>query len=43
MPEGEVNEQISKISEDAVQACIRNGWRFCDRVHIRIWGNKRAV
>ena len=43
MPEGEVNEQISRISEDAVQACIRNGWRFCDRVHIRIWGNKRAV
>ena len=43
MPEGETAAQISKISEKAVQACIRNGWRFCDRVHIRIWGNKRGV
>lgn len=43
MPEGETVEQITKSSEDAIRACIKHGWRFCDRVHIRIWGNKRAV
>lgn len=43
MPEGEVEEQINKSSEAAIRACIKHGWRFCDRVHIRIWGNKRAV
>ena len=43
MPEGEVVEQITKSSKDAIRACIKHGWRFCDRVHIRICGNKRAV
>lgn len=43
MPEGEVEEQINKSSEAAIRVCIKYGWRFCDRVHIRIWGNKRAV
>lgn len=43
MPEGETEEQINKSSEAAVAVCIKHGWRFCDRVHIRIWGNKRAV
>lgn len=43
MPEGETPAQISASAEAAVQVCIENGWRFCDRVHIRIWGDKRAV
>ncbi len=41
MPEGTTNEQISKSSQEAVEACIRNGWKFCDRLHIRIWGDER--
>ena len=43
MPEGETNEQLTKSSPAAVEACIKHGWRFCDRTHIRIWDNKRAV
>lgn len=43
MPEGINVEQLEKSSPGAVQACIENGWRFCDRLHIRIWGDKRAV
>ncbi len=43
MPEGTTNEQLTKTAPGAVQACIENGWRFCDRTHIRIWGDKRAV
>lgn len=43
MPEGETTDQLNQSSQKAITACIKNGWRFCDRTHIRIWGNKRAV
>lgn len=43
MPEGTTNEQLTATAPGAVQACIENGWVFCDREHIRIWGDKRAV
>ena len=43
MPEGINVEQLDRHAEECVQACIENGWKFCDREHIRIWGDKRAV
>ena len=43
MPEGTINEQLNNISAECAEACIKNGWRFCDRLHIRIWGDKRGV
>ena len=43
MPEGTTNDQLEKISQECVTVCIREGWRFCDRLHIRIYGNKRGV
>lgn len=43
MPEGINVEQLDRHAEECVQACIENGWIFCDRLHIRIWGEKRAV
>lgn len=43
MPEGATPEQLAARSEETVKACIRQGWRFCDRTHIRIWGSKRGV
>lgn len=43
MPEGITNEQISASAQEAVAVCIEKGWKFCDRLHIRIWGDKRAV
>lgn len=43
MPEGTNNGQIDNISKECVEECIKNGWRFCDRLHIRIWGDKRGV
>lgn len=43
MPEGTTNEQISKSAQEAVEVCIEKGWKFCDRLHIRIWSDKRAV
>lgn len=43
MPEGQILEQVQKSSKEAVEVCIRNGWIFTDRLHIRIWGDKRKV
>lgn len=43
MPEGTNNEHLEKISQECVEVCIREGWRFCDRLHIRLWGDKRGV
>lgn len=43
MPEGMINSQLSKISEECANVCMEKGWRFCDRLHIRIWGDKRGV
>lgn len=43
MPEGTTNEELSAISQECAQVCIQEGWTFCDRLHIRIWGDKRGV
>ena len=43
MPEGTHQEHLEKISKECAEACVKNGWRFCDRLHIRIWGDKRGV
>lgn len=43
MPEGATEEQLRKSAQEAADVCIRRGWRYCDRTHIRIWGEKRAV
>lgn len=43
MPEGETEEQVRETAKEAVDIIIENGWKFSHRVHILIWGNKRAV
>ena len=43
MPEGITNDQLARTRKEAVAACVENGWRFCDREHIIIWGDKRGV
>lgn len=43
MPEGTTNEQLGNIQQECAEVCCREGWRFCDRLHIRIWGDKRGV
>lgn len=43
MPEGTTNDLLKDIQLECVNACIENGWRFADRLHIRIWGDKRGV
>lgn len=43
MPEGTTNDQLNNIQQECAEVCIKEGWRFCDRLHIRIWGDKRGV
>lgn len=43
MPEGINDEQLTKNRQDCVQVCIKNGWKYTDRLHIIIWGTKRGV
>lgn len=43
MPEGTTNDKLNDIQLECVEVCRREGWRFCDRLHIRIWGDKRKV
>lgn len=43
MPLGE-NEKILQQNARAVaEFCINNGYHYCDRIHIRIWGDKEGV
>lgn len=43
MPEGTSNELLTKNAQEAVRYCIDHGWTLADRLHIRIWGDKRGV
>jgi 7-carboxy-7-deazaguanine synthase len=43
MPEGTTNEHLNNIQQECAEVCIKEGWKFCDRLHIRIWGDKRGV
>lgn len=43
MPEGMTNDALKSIQEECAKVCIRENWRFCDRLHIRIWGDRREV
>lgn len=43
MPEGATKDQLEANSLACVEVCMKEGWRFCDRLHIRIWNDKKCV
>ena len=43
MPEGRTKEEIEIKQKPLVEYCIENGYRFSDRLHTRIWGDKRGI
>lgn len=43
MPEGRTAAALDRHSEAVAAHCLRHGWRFCDRLHVRLWGDKRGV
>ena len=43
MPMGDTSKEINKNCESVINMAIQNGYKYCDRLHIRIWDNKRGV
>ncbi len=43
MPEGVTNEELNKKSLWIVEECLKNGFRFCPRLHINLFGKARSV
>lgn len=43
MPLGDTADEINKNCEDVIEMAIENGFKYCDRLHIRVWDNKRGV
>lgn len=43
MPEGTRPEALQERSRWLVEVCKNFGYRFCPRLHIAIWGDKRGV
>ena len=36
-------EEINENCESIINLAIKNGYKYCDRLHIRVWDNKRGV
>lgn len=43
MPEGVNEAQLQEHGGPVIDLCKQHGWRFCDRLHIRLFGSKRGV
>jgi organic radical activating enzyme len=43
MPEGRTAAELDTTAADIAELCRTHGFRFCDRLHIRLWGDKRGV
>ena len=43
MPEGRTSAELDKSAAWLADICRERGYRFCDRLHIRLWGDRRGV
>ncbi len=43
MPEGRSSDELDRHALEVAPRCIARGWRFCDRLHVRLWGDRRGV
>lgn len=43
MPEGRTAVELDRHGAELAALCLNRGWRFCDRLHVRLWGDKRGV
>ncbi len=39
MPAGSQSEKLTETTNEILDTIIEHGWRFCDRLHIRLFGN----
>lgn len=43
MPEGRTAAEMDRIAPRLADSCRNLGVRYCDRLHVRIWGDQRGV
>lgn len=43
MPEGRTVEALDRHGPWLAEACRDGGFRYCDRLHVRLWGDRRGV
>lgn len=43
MPEGRTVESLHRLAPQLVEWCKQRGWRYCARLHIDLFGNKRGT
>lgn len=43
MPEGRTAAELDQTAPQLADLCREQGYRFCDRLHIRLWGDRRGV
>jgi len=43
MPLGDTNETLQENAKFVMEKCIDNGFKYSDRIHIRIWNNQAGV
>ena len=43
MPEGRTAADLDQTAPRLAELCRELGFRFCDRLHIRLWGDRRGV
>ena len=43
MPEGRTEKEIRDKQQWVVDTCLEKGWNYSDRLHVRVWGDKRGV
>lgn len=43
MPEGRTPQEMNESAVWLAELCRRDGYRYCDRLHIRLWGDRRGV
>jgi organic radical activating enzyme len=42
MPEGRTSAELDGTAALLAELCIRHGYRFSDRLHVRLWGDERG-
>ncbi|MBB5350140.1 organic radical activating enzyme [Haloferula luteola] len=43
MPEGRTSQDLDRHSAELAARVLEKGWRFSDRLHVRLWGDRRGV
>ncbi len=43
MPQATTASQLDKLGPELAAACLSNGYRYCDRLHIRLFGNTKGT